>query len=135
MMVLRAYYPMAVSDPELWAVSVAVCEKELNGTFPDETILRAFNMAWREYPDFYPTVGQLEILCREGRRPRSKEEARAEEEERMDRARQADNIELHKKIAKEKKEREAVIEWRKENPEEWAKELAVIQGNMKKAIS
>jgi len=102
MAVLRGYYPMAVSDPELWAVSVAVCEKELNGKFPDDVVLRAFDLAWREHRDFFPTVGQLEEICVRENMAKKKRDESAERN--------------RQKVAQELEE----AEFKRKHPEKWA---------------
>lgn len=110
-------------------VSVQVCEKELNGKFPDDAILKAFSVAWKEYPNFFPTVGQLEILCREGRRPRSQREKEADD--RASRHRMLVD-ETAKREREEAEAKDAEEKFKREHPEEWAKREAERNRNADK---
>ena len=55
---LRAHYQHPVTDDSLWLASVATYWEALRGLDPDD-IRAAFAVAWRRFPDWFPSAGQL----------------------------------------------------------------------------
>lgn len=55
---LRAHYQQPLADESLWLASVATYFDALRGMDPDD-IRDAFAVAWRRYPEWFPSAGQL----------------------------------------------------------------------------
>lgn len=55
---LRACYQNAVKDPDQWLASISQYWTVVR-SYNDEAIRRAFNNAWRQHPDWMPSLGQL----------------------------------------------------------------------------
>lgn len=55
---LRAHYQHPVTDDSLWLASVTTYWDALRPLDPDE-IRTAFAVAWRRWPDWFPSAGQL----------------------------------------------------------------------------
>lgn len=62
MTVLRVSYPQRVNDAEHWRAMVKRYEKEL-AVFPDAVLANAFAIAWRQFPSFFPSLGELADFC------------------------------------------------------------------------
>lgn len=58
---LRACYPQRIGEDE-WVVTVRRYRQELQ-RFTAETVFRAADKAWRKYPSWFPTLGQMVELC------------------------------------------------------------------------
>lgn len=55
---LRACYQNVVQDDSLWLASIATYW-ELCSRYPPDDIRVAFSLAWRRFPDWMPSCGQL----------------------------------------------------------------------------
>ena len=61
---LRACYVARIGDESLWRANQARFFSELAHAFPPEVLVAAFEGAWRQYPKFFPGLGELEAHCR-----------------------------------------------------------------------
>lgn len=70
---LRSCYQNAITDQSLWLASVTTYWDLLSGYRPAD-VRAAFQLAWRRFPDWFPSAGQLASLI-EGRNGDRAEEA------------------------------------------------------------
>ena len=59
---LRACYPQRVSDADHWAAMTRRYGEELSA-FPDAVVSNALAIAWRQFPQFFPSLGELADFC------------------------------------------------------------------------
>lgn len=62
MTLLRVCYPQRLNDAEHWRAMVKRYEVALTNV-PDDVLANAFNIAWRQFPEFFPSLGQLADFC------------------------------------------------------------------------
>src|SRR3990167_6022856 len=59
---LRACYPQKVGDGDHWKAMVVRYQEEL-AAFPDAVVANALKIAWRQFPEFFPALGELADFC------------------------------------------------------------------------
>jgi hypothetical protein len=71
MTTLRALYPQRVADADHWRAMLAGYHVVL-GERDEALLVEAFNSAWREFPSFFPSAGELaDLVTRVARRRQS----------------------------------------------------------------